>query len=168
MALDGTLTSVAEPRGGQAYHLVSAEDGRIWYTVDGYGSLGAYDPATGVFDDYFIDVSNFSGLATGRDGDLWVAGTNLLKKVSLTGAVLDAISIPAASFEYLQPASLVAGVDTELYFVLDEHRIGWIDHAGTLRTSRPPYTGVSLARLSITSYNSVWYTDRGRGTLGNV
>ncbi|GAA2241466.1 hypothetical protein N1031_12135 [Herbiconiux moechotypicola] len=167
IALDGTISSVPEPTGAQIYNVVSAPDGRLWFTHDATGLLGAYDPVSAAFEAFPVDVPNVSGLGVGRDGSLWVGGTHLLRKVSLAGAVLDTQTIPGAPFDFLQPSSLVTGVDQELYFVVDDSRLGMIDHRGRFAFVVPPFTGSLYAAVAITSYNSLWFTDAVRGKILN-
>ncbi|WP_368497330.1 hypothetical protein [Herbiconiux sp. A18JL235] len=168
LALDGSITSFPVHPGSGFYHLVAGDDGRIWFTVDGYGSIGALDIVTGATEMFPVGPGNFSGIAKVADGSLWVARPNLLQKVSLSGSVVAVAPIIEPPFVYTEPSSLCAGSDYELYFVAGAHGMGRIEPDGSVAFFAPPFTGASVGCLAVTSTNSLWYTDLGRHTIGNI
>ncbi|NQX36094.1 hypothetical protein [Herbiconiux sp. VKM Ac-2851] len=168
IALDGSITRVPDPAGAGVYGIAAADDGRLWYTRDGLGSLGAYDPATGDLDIVPVGVSGFTGLTAAASGGVWVGGIDTVVKVETDGAVSKRITIPAPPFSPVVPRHLVSADDVDLAFTDGDRGLGRVDLWGNVSFSRPPFAGSEPDRLGVTSYGSLWYSDRGRQTLGNV
>ncbi|MBF4571454.1 hypothetical protein ITJ64_02885 [Herbiconiux sp. VKM Ac-1786] len=167
IALDGTITRVPDPAGAGVYGIAAADDGRLWYTRDGYGSLGAYDPVTGALDIIPVGVSGFTGLTAAASGGVWVGGIDTVVKVATDGTVTKRITIPSPSFSPVVPRHLVSADDVDLAFTDGERGLGRVDLWGNVSFSKPPFAGSQPEHLGVTSYGSLWYSDLARQTLGN-
>jgi virginiamycin B lyase len=169
IAPDGRITRVADPDGAIITNVVSAPDGRLWYTrVGPPSSLGVYDPRSGAFDTIPLGLADLSGLALTHDGTLWVGGSGAIVNVTLAGAIAAVVSLPPAPFGSITPTALTAGDFAKLYFTDGAGRIGRIDLAGSVSFLTPPFAGAMPNRLAVSSIGSLWYTDFARGALGSV
>ncbi|QJU52381.1 hypothetical protein SCB71_03100 [Herbiconiux sp. KACC 21604] len=165
---DGHITRIAEPTGVEIKNLVYAADGRLWYTKNTGAELGAYDPATGLFDSFPVPIGSFTDLAVSKTGDLWVGGVDALIRVRLDGTIASRVILPTSPAGYSTPMQLVAGVDYELHFTDFQMGLGTVDAAGRVTYSRPPFALSAPDALTITSTGSLWYTDPPRDSLGNI
>ena len=167
IAPDGTITRVPDPDGAIITDVVSAPDGRLWYTRAGFTSLGVFDPHTRTFDTVPLGLVDVSGLALAHNGTLWATGTGALANVTQSGSIT-IVPLPPASYGAVVPENVIAGDFMQVYFTEVSGSIGRVDLDGTVSFVRPPFARAQPGHLAVSSIGSLWYVDIARGVLGSV
>lgn len=152
----------------QPGRIIVGGDGNLWYYAKNaadrnYTYLVYVDPSTGItttgntFDSY----SNFTGIANGPDGRLWIADSyhkEILREgtTSISGAA--GYSIPSL-LGSVYPVSLVSGSDNNVWFRSDDRIIKVASGAAFTAYTMP--SGITPDSLTSGADGAIWFTSNG-------
>ncbi len=105
----GVMTEFTVPGGGQTLDTLGP-DGNIWFTEAG-GKIGKVTPA-GVVTEYTVGGAPV-GIATGPDGNLWVAAGSSIIRVLPSGVVYKSYPVPSGT-----AYDIALGPDGAMWFTL--------------------------------------------------
>ncbi len=139
----GAVTeNIALPAGADPISIVADNNGNLWFSENGTGYLGEYNPTTSKLSQYRIaDYSGTGAIAIGSTGDLWLCqiladGSELIEFDPVSATVIATVSEPP--------------VDTEVVLGFDDDI--WING------------GPSIGMYNVTSGKTTWYDVPGTAT----
>ncbi|MDO9395028.1 MAG: hypothetical protein Q7T71_00640 [Herbiconiux sp.] len=141
----GVMTFVPEPTGERIVALTEGPDGRLWYTRTGPSTVGAYDPASGVFTTEPGVSTKVDSIAVSSTGDVWLGGINEFTKITPGGStvVFPAIA-PGPAF--VVPTAMLADDAGGMHFVDSTYGFGTISSTGDIHFSRLDSYRTDMAR----------------------
>jgi virginiamycin B lyase len=94
-ALSLALQRAPLPQGSQPHDVAPAADGGVWYTGQGNGTLGWFDPETDEVREVALGAGSAPhGVITGPDGDAWVTDGGLNAIVRVDADTLEVSAFP--------------------------------------------------------------------------
>lgn len=154
----------------QPLALTLAPDGNIWF-ADVWSAYGRITPSGELTLFQMPEPSYPSGIAVGKDGDLWIAASSpqskpFIARVSLAGDVLDQFPLPATAGE---PRGIVSGPDGAMWFT-ESAGIGRLTSSGVLTEFPLPQGNGSGTpyQIAVGPDGNLWFIEYFPQTSGRI
>ncbi len=167
---DLQIVEFAVPRGSGPHDVAPAPDGRVWYTAQRTGELGALDPKTGATKHIKLGAGSAPhGVIVGPDGAPWITdgGQNAIVRVDPVTEKVDVFPLPAgfAGANLNTAAFDRAGV---LWFTGQSGVYGRLDpKVGTVEAFRAP-GGPGPYGIISTAAGQVYYASLAGSHIGRI
>lgn len=162
--------SLKTPNSGP-HGLVADRDGNIWFTANYAGYIGKLDPKTGDITEYKLPNPEAKDPHTpvfDRQGILWftVEESNFIGRLNPTTGAIDLQRVPTP---HAVPYGLVVSSTGVPWFCeFGTNKLASIDPRTMKITEHELPEGARPRRLAITKNDIIYYSDYGRGYLGQL
>jgi streptogramin lyase len=146
--------------------LVTGPDGNVWFVQTDDDQVGRITPAGVRLPDIALPgaANDPLDLAVGSDGNVWVAATGNIFRITPAGAVT---GFPVPGDRFTQ--SIAAGPDGNLWFTEpDDDRIGRITVGGAVTEFLLPNPDSAPLDIAAGSDGALWFTENGGNRIGRI
>jgi virginiamycin B lyase len=167
---DGEVTEYPVPAGSRPHDVAPAEDGEVWFTAQGAGSLGRLDPASGETRLIALgDGSRPHGVIVGPDGAPWVtdAGLNAIVRVDPRTEAVTVFPLPTTAPDaHLNTAAFDAG--GTLWFTGQSGYYGRLDPQSGAVEVFPAPGGTGPYGITATADGAIFYASLAGSHIARV
>jgi len=165
----GTVSEKSVPGATNIQGVALGPDGNIWFTDLGSREIGTIVSGTPTIVSGALtsQPSTAEDIASGSDGNLWVAEGARIAQVTTSGVILN--QFPAAAGAIGNANFITAGPDGAIWFTdTSNNAIGQITTTGTISEFALPTAGATPNGITVGPDGNLWFTELSKGKIAVI